>query len=411
MQHLLFSSVFTYNEISNFPVYADAGSSEAKEESMKKFLLSLLAVLMVFSLCACGQKAPEEAENGGEEVKETHSVIYFCRRLGDISYNDAGLEGVKAACDKYGWTYDYVELGDDMATFETAFVDALDSGDYDIVVTQNGSSLGDYCEKYSPDYPGIKFIFFDAVRDKNISGLDNVYGISYNGAESCFVAGAIAGAMTKTNTLGCITYGDNPGGNDFVTGWFSGLLYSNPEAKSYLAYGDSMPNGAPDALEVTNNMVASGADLVLGGSGRLFAGIVQSLTENGGVDSGLFAFGPDTDMYQSYSSGAQAEWADVILSSVLKNIKNSIETALDKIADGTIEWGTVNYSGIAEGGTDICVNDHFKELAPQEVQDLVNDIYAKIKSGELKVQSYFDFADRDAFQAWLEGTGALASLN
>ncbi len=373
---------------------------------MKKVIATLLVLVLALGLVACGGKT--EPEPVDEPAAETHSIIFFAIVLGDLSFNDAGYAGCKAVSEKYGWSFDAVELGNDTATYENAIADALDSGEYDVVVTQNGYGLGDLCLQYSELYPDVKFIYFDAARDADVSGHDNVYAIAFKTCEATFLAGAIAGKLSKTGTVGAFIYNDVPGGNDFVTGYVAGLQYANPDAKLYLAYGGG--TAGPDvAYEVIGAMISGGADIVLGASGRAFSGMVQALTEAGGVEAGYYAFGPDTDMYASYSAGQNAQYADVILTSVLKNIENAVVYACDQWVEGTIEWGTVVNLGILEGGTGIADNEHYQATCPAEIKTYIDEIIEDVKSGELVIPSYYDFADYDAYVAWRDGTGIVTA--
>lgn len=372
---------------------------------MKKFLALMLVLVMSLSFVACGGG---ETAGDDETGEEKHSLIYFAIILGDLSFGDAGYNGSKAACDKYGWDFKSVELGNDTATYENAIADALDSGEYDILVTQNGYGLGDIAKKYAAEYPDVKFIIFDAGRDMDLSALDNAVGISFKTNEGAYLAGVLAARLSKDGKVGAFIFNDVPGGNDVVTGYVAGMQAADPDAKLYLAYGGG--TAGPDvAYEVVNAMVGAGCNVLLGFSGRAFSGMVQALTEAGGAAEGYWAFGPDTDMYASYSQGENKQYADVIITSVLKNIENAVVLACDQYMDGSIAWGTVNNVGLLEDGAGLALNDYFKAQCPDEVEAELDDIIAKVKSGEMVIPSYYDFADYDEFKAWLDGTGVVAS--
>ena len=367
---------------------------------MKKWISVLLVLVLALSLTACGGGS---SSSGGK-----HHLHFFGIKFGDLSFNDAGWSGCQEAAAKYGWEVTFTELGDDTSTYESAFVDVLDEGKVDVVVTQNNYGLGDLCQKYADTFPDITFIYFDAVRGFDLSAYKNVYGMSYESSQSCFLAGAIAGKMTKTGKVGAFIFNEVPGGFDFVAGYLGGLQYANPDAKLYLTYGDGTKG--PDVLyEISNAMMDAGADFILGGSGRAFSGLVQAMTERGGVDAGLFAFGPDTDMYASYSTGANAQYADVILTSTLKGIHDSVIYALDHYAEGKLECGKVDALGIAEGGAGIADNDHYRSLVPQDVLDYIDGIVADVKAGKLTITSYYDFDSVEAFKKWCDDTGMIAT--
>ncbi len=390
---------------------------------MKKLIAALLMLVMAFSLVACGasnvdtpaEPAPSgntgDTPSGGNDAppaETKHHLHFFGIKFGDLSFNDAGWAGCQDAAAKYGWECTFTELGDDTSTYESAFVDVLDEGEVDIVVTQNNYGLGDLCQKYADAYPDITFIYFDSARDIDLSPYKNVYGIAFESSESCFLAGALAGKMSKTGKVGAFIFNEVPGGFDFVAGYLDGLKYANPDAKLFLTYGDGTKG--PDVLyEIANAMMDAGADFILGGSGRAFSGLVQAMTERGGVEAGLYAFGPDTDMYASYSTGANAQYADVILTSTLKGIHDSVLYALDCYTAGTLECGKVDALGIVEGGAGIADNEHYRSLVPEDVAAYIDGIIADVKAGNLDITSYYDFDSVEAFKQWCDDTGMIAT--
>jgi len=178
---------------------------------MKKILIALLTVMLFLAGCSGTPKTPDTPEQG------KGGLAYFCRTLGDFGFNDNGWEGSQAAAAKYGYEPTAIELGNDTATFENALLDACESGKYTLIVTQNGSGLGDYVRKHAEEYPDIKFIVFDMGITEDPVLPANVYGIAYKACDSCFLAGALAAMVSENGKVGILS-NDNPGGNDFAAG-------------------------------------------------------------------------------------------------------------------------------------------------------------------------------------------------
>ena len=112
-------------------------------------------------------------------------------------------------------------MGKDTSVYENAFLDAIDSGKYTIVVTQSNYGLSDLCIKYAPEYKDIKFISFDMGASADISAIDNMFGIAFKQNEGSFLVGALAGKLTTTNKIGVFLFNDVPVGNDFATGYIA----------------------------------------------------------------------------------------------------------------------------------------------------------------------------------------------
>lgn len=352
----------------------------------------LLAALLVLTLCL-------SCVVGFAETAEAKNILYLCLNLGDLSFNDMGWEGCQAAAEKYGWTAQCIELGKDPSVYENAFLDALDSGDYDLVVTQSNYGLSDLCIQYAPDYPEIDFIAFDMSAETDLSALDNMFGIAFKQNEGSYLAGALAGLITKTNKIGVFIFNDVPIGNDFLTGYIAGVRETNPDAEVSNAYGAGTTD-ASKLQEISSAMYDSGVDIIYGVSGSAFPGLAREATNRGGFASGIYTIGVDSDMYTQYKASESAEYADVILTSMEKRVDDAIVYAIDKIVDGTLEFGTVQSYGILENGVGISDNEYYRANTPEDVLATIDEMQAQIVNGELTVPSYFDFADYDEFAAW-----------
>ena len=194
-------------------------------------------------------------------AEKEEGLVYFCLNLGDLSFNDSGWQGCQAAAEKYGYKAAVIELGKDTSTYESAFLDACDSGEYSVVVTQSNYGLSDLCQKYGPQYPDMKFIAFDMSASAEITA-KNMFGIAYKQNEGSFLVGVLSAAISKSNKVGVFVFNDVPVGNDFLTGYIEGVRTTNPDAEISYAYGGGTAD-ATKVQEVTSAMFDSGVDIVL----------------------------------------------------------------------------------------------------------------------------------------------------
>ncbi len=359
---------------------------------MKKLVICFLAAMLLLSGCSNNGGGKEE-----EKPEKKQAVAYFCRTLGDFGFNDNGWQGTKKAAEKYGMEAQAIELGDDTATFENALVEACDSGKYTMIVTQNGSGLGDYVRKHSVDYPDIKFIVFDMGLTEDPNLPKNVYGIAYRASEACFLAGALAAKISENKKVAILS-NDNPGGNDFAAGFVSGAKYADPDVQVYYYYGMA---DAAAWQEQASSLYQMGVNVILAGSGRFALGVFNEAYNRGGTEKGNYVIGIDTDMWYTLTQTESVDIAQVIVSSATKELAYTIEDAIDRDQKGTLPWGTLESSGIKEGGANVAINDNYKALTTTEVQDYMSDLIKKVTSGEVKPTSFYDFASQEAFLAWL----------
>lgn len=384
---------------------------------MKKLFAMLMVLVMVLSFAACAKNDPAtttteggktpgsdaastaQVSDSGTDDTKTESIIYLCMNLGDLSFNDLGWEGCKAAAEKHGWNADVIELGKDTSVYENAFLDAVDSGKYTILVTQSNYGLSDLCIKYAPQYKDIKFISFDLGASTDISGIDNMFGIAFKQNEGSFLVGALAGKMTKTNKIGVFLFNDVPVGNDFATGYIAGVRYANPDAQISVAYGGGTAD-ASKLQEVSSAMFDSGVDVIYGVSGSAYPGLAKEATARGGLENNIIAIGVDSDMWTVYKASENADIADVILTSMQKKVDESVVYTLDRYVEGTLPFGVVEGYGILENGVGMADNEYYRAHTPADVLAYMDELSQAVVSGEVEVPSYFDFENYDAFAAW-----------
>jgi basic membrane protein A len=360
---------------------------------MKKSFGIVMALLMVVTMAVFGGGA-KQGSAGGKK-----GVVYFCLNLGDLSFNDSGWAGTQQAAAKYGYDPTVIELGKDTSTYESAFVDACDSGKYSVVVSQSNYGLADMCAKYAPQYPDLKFIAFDMSTSAKITN-QNMFGIAYKQNEGSFLVGALAAALSKSGKVGTYIFNDVPVGNDFLAGYIDGARAMNPKVRVSYAYGGGNADAAK-MQEVTSAMFDSGVDIIYGVFGSSNLGLFQEVIRRGGPKAGFYAIGVDSDQYTLYKNSQNALLADAIVTSMLKNVGDSIVWVFDQWEAGTLKWGTVTALGIKENGVGVADNSYYRGgVVPQKALSAVDEIRAKVVSGSQPVKSYFDFKDYTEFAAW-----------
>ena len=133
---------------------------------------------------------------------------------------------------------------------------------------------------------------------------------------------------------------------------------------------------------------------VAGGSGK---GLFQACQENK-----TWAIGVDSDQYATFKASENPELADVILTSMLKEVGNSLVSIFTDIANGKeLAWGTTIKLGLKESAVGYADNDYFKANVPQEIRDKMAAVKDDVISGKLTIKSYYDFANDDEYQAFV----------
>ena len=123
---------------------------------------------------------------------------------------------------------------------------------------------------------------------------------------------------------------------------------------------------------------------------------------------GTWAIGVDSDQYAQYIDSETPEKAEVILTSMLKEVGNSFVSLFHSIEEGDDSmWGTTIVLGLAEDSVGYVDNEFFQTNVPEELRNQMADAAEKIASGELKVKSYYDFTENpsEEYNAYVESAG------
>ena len=319
---------------------------------MKKLGL-VLAVMLVF-LMAFTAVAQDEALKVVSVINGT---------LGDKSFFDSAQRGMEDIADEYDLEIDTIELGIDPANWEPGLLDVMAHTDsYDILISGTHQMV-DFMAANAHNYPDKYFIFYDAPMpydnaDVCVEGCSNVYSMTYAQNEGSFLVGVYAAAITTsmmegTNDaaiIGSVGGQQIPVIDDFIVGYEQGACLVNPESQSIVQYAGSWDDPAR-GKEIALAMYEQGADIVFQVAGGTGVGVFEAAHEQG-----RFAIGVDSDQ-ATIIAETNPEQAERILTSMLKNVDNSIFRAITLHLEGTLPYGTAENLGIPEGGVGLAKND------------------------------------------------------
>jgi len=371
------------------------------KKKFSKILGLALALAMVMAmLSACGgggggDKPADDKNSGGGSGGEgggKGKIAYIVGNLGDKSFSDSGEAGMNVLRSE-GWDVKTIETGDASKAdkFEDYIRDALDQG-YEYIVASN--TYKDVFLSIADEYPDARFLCFD---DQETDVKDNMSYIFYAQNEGSYLVGMLAAGMSKTGVVAVDVGVENPVINDFVTGYVQGVQDYNPDCKVVVSACGSWTEPAIMKSLVLDQVRNNNADVfyqVAGGSGD---GLFEAC-----IESGTWAIGVDSDQYQSYKDSENPEKADVILTSMLKEVGNSFVSFFHSVEAGEDMWGKSITLGLKEDSVGYVDNDFFKENVPEDLRNAITDAAAKVKSGELEVKSYYDFADEAEYMAFVD---------
>ena len=330
---------------------------------MKKILAMILALVMCFSLVACGGGNDDaQAEDGATKIKV--GMVTDTGGVNDQSFNQSAWEGLQAlAKEDSSFEVRYLESKTD-ADYNTNIQNFIDEG-YDLIICV-GYMLAGATREAAIANPEQKFAIID---DSSNADLDNVACLMFSQEQASYLVGIAAGMMTETNVIGYVQGMVSDNMNLFGIGFIEGAKSVNPEITVLQYNANSFNDSAAGSTAVTN-FVTQGADIVYHAAGGTGSGVISGCQENK-----IFAIGVDSD--QSYVA------PETVITSAMKRVDIAAQDVSKAVKNGTFASG-VNQYDINNGGVDIAPT---KTLLTDDVIAAVEAAKADLQSGKVVVST------------------------
>ncbi|MHB1394819.1 MAG: BMP family protein [Clostridia bacterium] len=325
----------------------------------KKLLIVLIIMLIGTAFVGCN---PNEVSNNSSGKKV---ALLLVGTINDAGWSESTYKGFMKAQNEFGFEGAYSE-NLQLPDFESAIRDYATKG-FDVIVLSS-ADFSEVAKTVTPDYPDVKFVLING----QVAMEPNLANYRPNTPEAGFIAGAFAGLVSESNTVGIIGGKKLPPVQDATAGFVAGAKYTNPSAKVLTSYIDSFTD-ISKGTEATLAMIEGGADVVCSNTGQAALGTISVAK-----DKGIYAVGYIEDQY--------------------------------KVAPGTVPFSAIqDVGGIVYLGIKAAVGDDFKpELVlvgakdgiiklsdfykmgnkdvPQEIKVKMEETYKGIVDGSLKSQ-------------------------
>jgi len=331
---------------------------------------SLATVAGASLLAGCGKKedaAPVVAAASAAAAPASAAApaplkigFVYVGPVGDAGWTFAHDTGRKAIEAKFGDKIktSFVEKVPEGPDAERVIRDLVAQGNQVIFATSFG--FGDAMEKVAKDHPAV--FFEHATGYKTAPNLRVYEGRFY---EDAYLAGIVAGKMTKSNTLGFVGSFPIPEVMRNLNAYLLGAQSVNAKAKLKVVWVNTWFD-PPKESEAATTLLNGGADVLLQNTDS--SAVLQAAEK-----AGKYAFGWDSDMSayapKAHLGSAVLNWA-VYYEKVVNDVLNKTWKTEDT------KWGT------KEG-----MNDFVKiaEFVPDDVKKMVETAKAGIKDGTLAV--------------------------
>ena len=334
----------------------------------------LAAIGLTAGLAGCGKEEPKPAAKPADPPKAAEApkavpkpeplkiAFAYVGPVGDGGWTYAHDLGRKEAEKEFGDKIktSFVENVPESADAERVIRDMASQGNKLIF----GTTFG-YMEpmlKVAPEFKDVKFEHATGYKSA-----DNMRVYDVRAYEGAYVAGMIAGKMTKTNTLGFVASIPIPEVVRNINAFTLGAQSVNPKVKTKVVWINKWFDPGKEA-EAATALINGGADVLLQNTDS--PAVLQTAEKMGklafGWDSNMTSYGP-----KAHLGSAIINWAPYY--------KKAIKDALD----GT--WkGETNWWGMKEGAIDVVA---LGDMVPADVKKMAEDKKAEIKEGKFNVWS------------------------
>lgn len=325
-----------------------------KRFSMVIFALALALMLV---LTGCSSSATSSDKSSASAGKHKIAMVANAS-IADGGWTSACYQAMKDAAAKNGYETSYSE-NVKQADYVSMFKQYADLG-YDLIFAP-GSEYSDAIKELAPQYPKTGFILLNG----DLKGLKNVTNVMPNAQQIGYLAGALAGLQTKTNSIGFI------GGMELDTTKIKLASYEaaakkvNPKVSVTNAYAGTFDDSAKGKEIATSMVSTKNVDVIFGDASAVDAGARQGLK----TSKDRYAIAQPGDFLK--------DDPETIISSICTDNSALIDVCMKELAAG--KFGGKTVSGDLSNG---CLSiGQFGKNCPKEVQDAFTKVVDQIKKG------------------------------
>ena len=332
------------------------------------FKVAALSALAAAAMVGCGKKeepapapAPAPAAEAPAPKPEPLKIAFaYVGPVGDGGWSFAHDNGRKAIEKEFGdkVVTSFVESVPESADAERVLRDLAGQGNKLIFGTTFGYM--ESIQKIAGDLKDVKFEH--ATGYKTAENVRTYDSRTYEGA---YMAGVIAGAMTKSNTLGVVGSVPIPEVIRNINSFTMGAQSVNPKVKTKVVWVNEWFS-PPKETEAATSLINGGADVLFQNTDS--PAVLKTAQEKGkrafGWDSDMTAYGP-----KAHLASAVINWGPYYI----KATKDALE--------GT--WATgQNWWGVKEGAIDIV---SIADDVPAETKAKVEEVKKGLADGSFVI--------------------------
>lgn len=325
-------------------------------------LMAGVAAATMSLLAACGGTTGEETSNGGAGGDDGGDLplVYgvFATPL-EEPWDGAIHTALESAAEDGTIEYKHVDNVSTADAMERTLRNIASSEEPDAIIG-DAFAAEEAVRKVAAEFPDIPFAFGsgeDPV-DPNMSVFDNWL------QDPAYLAGMLAGGLTKTNTIGVVGAMPIPEVNRIINAFVQGIKATNPKATVKVSFINTFFDPAA-AKQAANAHVAAGADV-------LFAerdGVIAAAEE-----ADIPVIGMMVDQ--------QEEAPEHVVTSLIWHMRPTVDAVVEQAQNGPEAVDLGEYSFMKVGGSELApINTGIKGGVPDDLVKQVEEKKAEIMDG------------------------------
>lgn len=331
---------------------------------MNKKLSLLLMLLMLAGTSLAGPALAQDP------LIESVCLITDVGRVNDGTFNQFAYKGMVDAVEEFDLDSTYIETTSQV-DYQTNIQTCVDSG-YGALITV-GFLMTDATLAAAQANPDVYFIGVDHFYG---DAPPNLVGVLFREDQAGFMAGALAGLMTESNTVAGVYGIDIPPVIKFRHGFENGVAHTNMEAEALGVYIPSFTDPATGA-ETALQFIAEGADVIFGAGGPTGSGGIQAAAVEG-----AYVIGVDQDEYLTTFGNGETPGAEMLISSAMKRVDQGVYLSLRELVEGD----DMNYGGnrvLTAENDGVGLAPPHDAMVPEEVLAQLDEIFAGLQDGSI----------------------------
>lgn len=293
--------------------------------------------------------------------------------ISDAGWNAGAYEGLLRIRDSLGAEVSQIETRAP-AEFEEAFRDYASRG-YQLVIG-HGYEFQDPAIRVAKNFPGTVFIISSGSKVR-----DNVAPIVVRLEEATYLAGMLAGGITRSGRIGFVGGMDLPPVRGTFLGFEGGARAVRPGTETMQAYIGNFEDVAA-AKENALAQIRRGADVLIHNADAASFGMFQAVRESHGV----LAIGNNKDQ--------NALAPDVIVASATLDMPHAFLLVAREVKERRFHTGVINY-GMRDGVVGFVYNEALAARVPAALRSRIAAARDSIIAGTL-TPPHVDFVENPA---------------